>query len=248
MFISISSLLCSLIPTANAARFQARVALSAGEYGQAADCYMTAAERLGNRVLSPFRSQPLFSDGLLACASAAFRAAVIANGTTDGRPVIERLKKFDDLELRNLVMPDSVHGLGHHFLTPGERLLLVLDRPLAAPSLLPDLVAGAEKLFFEPGKPDSKIRRLFRLHYYSALAAQGNTKALRYLGQMAIHSNRALRALSQLEEAGIEGAGEQTSMVQSERHTMFLADQERERQRLEDEIQMLRGYLRMPLG
>lgn len=223
------------------ARFQARLALDAGEYGKAADHYILAEHRLGNRLLAPLGCQTLFPDNLRECAKAAIRVAV-----EERRPIKSKLRFRDveppkEVELKRLIcFRNGGYGLEEPIgLTPSERLLLVLHQPLEAAQLLSDL--GARYLF-SPYYPSNRfdddrgIRRLFYIRRLAALAEQGDREALYDLAQAAIHSNTALHALDRLEAAGIAEAYEHRAMVDHERHTMFLAAQQREQQRLEDEI------------
>lgn len=227
-----------------AARAQARLALNAGEYGQAADHYMLADQRLGNRVLAPLGCQTLFPENLRECAKAAIRVAAEQRMPIKSKLRLRDVEPPEEVELQRLV---CYRNRGYGFeepigLTPSERLLLVLHQPLEASSLLSDLGA---KYLFSPCYRSSRfdddcgIRRLFYLRHLAALAEQGDRKALYNLAQAAIHSNAALNALYRLEVAGVDEAYEHRAMVDHERHTMFLAAQERERQRLEDEIRML---------
>lgn len=269
MFIYAQQLLSTLFSTALGARFEARSALDDGDYGNAADRYMTAAERLGNEVLSPYGSQPLFPDFISSCASAACRIALEEGQRVEKKAAIEKFEMPDDQELLRLIGVHRVdyrqHGIlrpqirrEHHTLTPEERILLVLHDPLAAPRLVPDL--GIERLYFSSDKADHRgVRELFTIRRLAALAAQNDSTILEYsqllhtgmtamecLGRKAIHSDSAHRALSRLADMGVEGAKSQMDMVRSERHSIFKAGQSREQQLRDDAIRRSCYYLSFP--
>lgn len=227
MLISNTQLLCTMIPTAGAARCAARIALDAGDYGGAASYYVTAAERLGNRALLPlaFGRQLLEPENLSQCALAAYRTAVEEGQQVKREPAaVERT--LDETGLRLFVgshhlynpLDGSLLRGGHRIFTTEERLLLMLHIPHAASNLMPDLVSSAGQLYFPANRG---IRLLFLIRYLAAIAKNRDNRAINRLGQMAIHSDEALRTLCRLAANGVEEASLELSMVGSERHSIL---------------------------
>lgn len=237
----VQNLLCSIVPTALAARCQARIALSMGEYGIAADHYTKVAGRLGDRELSPYFAQPLSPHAIEACALASRRVA--EEEGQEVKPRTAMMELSDDTPLHVLVGISTFSRLeeGHPRLTTDEQLLLVLHNISESVALLQDL--GIQMLHYEPNRYDPGVRGLFVIRSLAYSASQGNTFAMRELGHLAIlHSERAHRALARLAVAGVPGADLQLSEVHSERHSIFLNQQRIERERLEDEIRLLRYF------
>lgn len=235
----VQNLLCSIMPTALAARCQARIALSMGEYGIAADHYATAARRLGNLVLSPYFAQPLLPCVLKACALSARRVAGEEGQQVRSRAAMMNLSYDTPLHvLVGISTFDRLEGR-HPRLTTDERLLLVLHNMPESIGLLQDL-GIVQMLHYSRARYDPGVRGLYVIRSLAYSAASGNIFAMRDLGQLAIRSERAHRALARLAAAGVPpGACLQMSEVRSERHSIFLNMQRIGRERLEDEIRSI---------
>lgn len=249
--------LLSCIPTAGAARAQARLALAAGEYAAAADRYALAAQRLGPRVLAPRFTHTLFPCEVRACVLAAARVD-LEEGDRTPEALACGTKLLDRLLQRTLGVPYdpappddqfvSAH-VGFHLstyrppagLSRHERLLLLLHRPLDAPTILVDLhfdpMVAIRAVYMHKYAP---IEHLFAIRMFEARAAQGDARAFGTLGMEARMAPSAERALLRLATQRLPGASKQLEDLHLFRHERRKRREQEHARALDEEADRLR--------
>ena len=232
----------AVFSTAAQARSEARLALDNGAFGQAADCYLLAAKRLGNEVVPVIGTQALFPHVLKACATAATRLATEENQKVKRVLVSETTHTVDEAELGVLLgvrFSEAAYLEEPTLLTRQEQLLLFLDRPLAARNTL--VYFAEEKRRKKRPCGEDGIVDLFVARYLAAQAETGDVKHMQKLATMAVCSAYNYRALEGLAQRKIPGAALQMTQVDINRHSIFL-NLERNRKELRDQARRLLDY------